>query len=77
MSFIHIEDNYTPAKLDLATTPILELVSAYPELKQLLDNYGLDTCCGAHMSVTEAAVQDGIDPAPVLEALRQASVTRS
>ena len=78
MSLIQIEHSDTPANsdvrppVDLATTPILELTIAYPELKQVLDSYGLDTCCGAHLSVTEAAAQDGIDPAPVLDALRKA-----
>jgi uncharacterized protein (DUF2249 family) len=57
--------------LDLEATPILELTTAYPELKQVLDNYGLDTCCGAHLNVLDAAAADDIDPAPVLDALRK------
>ena len=57
---------------DLATTPILELVASYPRLKGLLDSFGLDTCCGGDLSVTEASAEHGIDPAPVLEALRAA-----
>jgi hypothetical protein len=32
----------------------------------------MDTCCGAHLNVLEAAAADGIDPAPVLDALRKA-----
>lgn len=55
---------------DLATTPILELILAYPHVKQVLDGFGLDTCCGSHMSVEEAAADSGVAPAPVFEALR-------
>ena len=58
--------------LDLATTPILELILAYPRLKEVLDSFGLDTCCGAHLTVTEATAEQGTDPAVVLDALRQA-----
>ena len=57
---------------DLAATPILELIGSYPQFKEILDGFGLDTCCGGHLNVVEAAVQDGIDVAPVLEALRAA-----
>ncbi len=56
---------------DLATTPIMELVNDEPALKPVLDQFGLDTCCGGHMSVTEAAAEHKIDPAPVFEALRR------
>ena len=58
--------------LDLATTPILELVTAYPELKGILDGYALDTCCGAHMTVPEASAEAGADSAVVFQALRNA-----
>jgi uncharacterized protein (DUF2249 family) len=57
---------------DLAATPILELVARYPRFKEILDAFGLDTCCGGHFSVAEAAIQDGIALQPVLEALRAA-----
>ena len=57
---------------DLAATPILELIGHYPQFKEILDKFGLDTCCGGHFNVTEAAAQEGIDVAPVLDALRGA-----
>ncbi len=56
--------------LDLETTPILELLLAYPHLKHVLDGFGLDTCCGAHMNIVEAAADAGIDAAPVFAAVR-------
>lgn len=55
---------------DLTTTPILELMLAYPQVKEVLDGFGLDTCCGSHMSVEEAAADSGVAAAPVFEALR-------
>jgi regulator of cell morphogenesis and NO signaling len=59
-------------QLDLAATPILELITAYPVFKPVLDQFGLDTCCGGHLTVTESAAEEDIDPAPVIEALRAA-----
>jgi regulator of cell morphogenesis and NO signaling len=56
---------------DLAATPIMVLVADHPQLKPVLDEHGLDTCCGGHFTVTEAAAEHGIDPAPVLDALRR------
>ena len=58
--------------LDLASTPVLELITSYPALKPVLDGFGLDTCCGAHLTVTESAAEEGIDPSTVIDALRAA-----
>jgi len=41
-------------------------------LKEVLDNFGLDTCCGAHMTIAEAAAESGEDPETVLQAVRGA-----
>ena len=57
---------------DLANTPMLELMMANPRFKEILDRFGLDTCCGSHMTVIEATAETGTDPAPILEALRTA-----
>jgi regulator of cell morphogenesis and NO signaling len=57
---------------DIDTMPILELVANYPQLKDVLESFGLDTCCGGNLSVTEATAEHSIDPAPVLQALRAA-----
>jgi regulator of cell morphogenesis and NO signaling len=74
MPFIEIQTHLTapPATLSpelLASTPILVLVADFPRLRPLLDSYGLDTCCGGHMSVEEACRERGLDPAPVIQAL--------
>jgi iron-sulfur cluster repair protein YtfE (RIC family) len=55
---------------NLTTTPILELMLAYPQVKEILDGFGPDTCCGSHMSIEEAAADSGVASAPVFEALR-------
>jgi iron-sulfur cluster repair protein YtfE (RIC family) len=61
---------------DLASTPILELVASHPELRPILNEYGIDTCCGGRFSVAEAAAHDGIDVQPVLQALARALASR-
>jgi uncharacterized protein (DUF2249 family) len=58
--------------LDLETTPILELLLAYPQLEPVLDGFGLDTCCGAHMNIPAAAADAGIASTPVFAAARTA-----
>jgi uncharacterized protein (DUF2249 family) len=62
---------------DLASTPILELLASHPELQPILEEFGLDTCCGGHFSVAEAAAHDGIDVQPLVQALEQALAPRS
>ena len=57
---------------DLDTMPILELVANYPQLKDVLESFGLDTCCGGDLSVTEATAEHSIDLALVLQARRAA-----
>jgi hypothetical protein len=52
---------------DLTATPIMELAGSYPQFKEILDSFGLDTCCGGHFSVAKATAHDGIDLAPVME----------
>lgn len=54
---------------DLATTPILVLTAACPGLGDVLERFGLDTCCGGHMSVAEAAAEAGVPADPVIAAM--------
>ena len=35
----------------------------------MLDRFGLDTCCGGHLTVTEACVEQELDAATVATAL--------
>jgi hypothetical protein len=52
--------------------PKAELIASYPHLQPVLDGLGLDTCCGGHMTVTDAAAEHGMDVAAVVVALRRA-----
>ena len=60
------------SSVDLANTPIAELVADYPRLEPVLSAYGLDTCCGGHFTPVQAAAEHHLDSAPLLEALRAA-----
>jgi iron-sulfur cluster repair protein YtfE (RIC family) len=50
-------------------TPIMELIAAHSELQPILDRFGVDTCCGGHLTVTEACGEHGLDAAIVADAL--------
>ena len=73
MHLIQIQTNDTRTTVDPDTlvtiTPIVELIAAHPELELILDGFGLDTCCGGHLTVTEACGEHGLDAAVVANAL--------
>ena len=73
MHLIQIQTNDTHITVDPHTlvtiTPILELTAEYPELQPMLERFGLDTCCGGHLTVTEACGEQGLDAAAVATAL--------
>ena len=48
----------------LATTPVAAAV---------LNVFGIDTCCGGHATIAEAAAHAHVDPAVVVDALDAAS----
>ncbi len=73
MHLIQIQTNDTPITVDphalVTATPIMELTAEHPELLPILDRFGLDTCCGGHLTVTEACGEHGLDAAVVANAL--------
>jgi iron-sulfur cluster repair protein YtfE (RIC family) len=73
MHLIQIQTNATRTTGDphtlVTATPIMELNFAHPELQPVLDRFGLDTCCGGHLTVTEACGEHGLDAAVVANAL--------
>ena len=73
MHLIQILTNDTHITVDphtlVTATPIMELTAKHPELQPILDRFGLDTCCGGHLTVTEACVEQGLDAATVATAL--------
>jgi iron-sulfur cluster repair protein YtfE (RIC family) len=56
----------------LASVPIIVLTADHPELQPILDGFGLDTCCGGHLTLVEACAEHGLDPAPIAKALLEA-----
>ena len=72
MHLIQIQTNATNTRFDpqrVTITPIMVLIAAHPELQPILDGFGLDTCCGGHLTVTEACGEQGLDAAAVATAL--------
>jgi iron-sulfur cluster repair protein YtfE (RIC family) len=45
-------------------------VALCPELASVLESFGLDTCCGGHFSVAEAAAHHNVELQPVMDAMR-------
>jgi regulator of cell morphogenesis and NO signaling len=52
---------------------INEVVQKNPQTLRVLNGYGLDTCCGGPLSLTEAARRHGLDLRELLTALEGAS----
>jgi len=73
MHLIQIQTNATHTTGDPRTLvtlmPIMELIAEHPELQPILDRFGLDTCCGGHLTVAEACGEQGLDAAVVGNAL--------
>jgi iron-sulfur cluster repair protein YtfE (RIC family) len=57
----------------IARMPLAELTLDYPSLKPVLDELGLDTCCGGHFTPAEAAQEHGLSAEVVLDALARAA----
>jgi regulator of cell morphogenesis and NO signaling len=51
-------------------TTIGDIIARYPDTTPVFNRFGLDTCCGAGVSVPEAARRHGLDADAVLAALR-------
>ena len=49
-----------------------ELLTRQPATIPVLNQFGLDTCCGSTVSIVEAAYRDGVDLDALLAALRAA-----
>jgi iron-sulfur cluster repair protein YtfE (RIC family) len=78
MSLIQIQTNDTHVTIDphtsVTTTPIMVLTAEHPELLPILDRFGLDTCCGGHLTVVEACGEHGLAVGALTEALLEALV---
>ena len=48
---------------------VREILEAHPELRPAFETLGLNHCCGAHLSLTEAAASAGVPLERVLASL--------
>ena len=58
--------------LDPAAITVDDLMARHPATMAVFNAFGIDSCCGAHRTVHEAAVADGVDERALLEALQRA-----
>lgn len=56
----------------VGTSMVDQMMADCPATMVVFNAFGVDTCCGAHRTVHEAAVEDGVDEAALLVALQQA-----
>ena len=52
------------------TRTVRETIALHPETKAVFTSFGVDTCCGSGVPITDAARRDGADAATLLDALR-------
>ena len=52
---------------------INEVVQSHPRVLPILNGYGLDTCCGGPLSLSEAARRHNVDLDELLSALERAA----
>jgi len=51
-----------------------ETIARYPEAVTVLNRFGIDTCCGGSIRISDAARSLGLDPLILLEAIRRTAV---
>lgn len=61
----------------VATATVEQVMAAHPATLPVFNAFGVDTCCGAHRTVHEAAVEDGADEVALTRALQQAMAVAS
>ncbi|MEO6778010.1 MAG: DUF542 domain-containing protein [Gemmatimonadaceae bacterium] len=55
-----------------ATSIVNETLQQYPATTAVFNDFGIDACCGGAVSIHDAAVRDGADPAELLDAVNSA-----
>ncbi len=56
----------------IADETVDALMTAHTQTMAVFNSFGVDTCCGAHRSVRDAAIEDGADEEKLVAALRSA-----
>ena len=59
------------------TWSVNAFILRYPDALPVFAAYGLDTCCRGALSVHDAALDAGVDPAMIVAALRETVTTNS
>ncbi len=54
------------------TVTVRETMARHPETKEVFSRFGVDTCCGSGVPISDAAHRDGADAEALLAALRTA-----
>ncbi len=54
------------------TWTVNKVVALYPTTVAVFNRYGVDSCCGGGVALTEAATRDGVDLDALLQELRDA-----
>jgi regulator of cell morphogenesis and NO signaling len=57
---------------ELSAMTLDEVMANYPATMAVFNGFGVDSCCGSHRTVREAAALDGVDEGALLVALTQA-----
>ena len=56
-------------------TTVADVVAAHPELLETLKSLGINHCCGAHLTLAEAAASAGIPLDDLLKAIGEQPAT--
>ena len=62
----------TELDIDCRST-VNSIVTTHPETAAVFNRFGLDTCCGATLTVEEAAHREGVDTRVLCTELRSAA----
>lgn len=57
---------------DLRSRTVDDLMVQHPATMAVFNAFGVDSCCGAHRTVHEAAIADLVDETALLDALARA-----
>lgn len=58
--------------LKLAEMTVDDIMARHPATMPVFNAFGVDSCCGAHSTVHEAAVRDGVNEVALIAALELA-----
>ena len=51
-----------------------DVIQSHPATTNVFNAFGIDACCGGVVTIRDAAVRDGTDPAALLNALHSAII---